>query len=123
LKIINTKLHKKALRKNENIVVMLLLLHRPPCDVTVFCAFEKIWLPMSAQKRHWKQQFVPRWRRRNSKTDHSYTNRLLYTETDRTTWIERLLSACRHSHSVWRFHGRTLIQRQSWSQTISVVCW
>ena len=118
--MINTKLNK-ALRKNENTVVMLLLLHRPPCDVTVFCAFE-IWLPMSAQKRHWQQQLVPRWWRRNSKTDCSYTNRLLYTEIDPTTWIERLHSACRHSHSVWRFHGRTLIQRQSWSQTISVVC-
>ena len=118
--MINTKLNK-ALRKNENTVVMLLLLHRPPCDVTVFCAFE-ILLPMSAQKRHWQQQLVPRWWRRNSKTDCSYTNRLLYTEIDPTTWIERLHSACRHSHSVWRFHGRTLIQRQSWSQTISVVC-
>jgi hypothetical protein len=57
--MINTKLHNKALRKNENTVVMLLLLHRPPCDVTVFCAFEKIRRPMPAQKRHWEQDLVP----------------------------------------------------------------
>jgi len=46
--MINTKLNK-ALRKNENTVVMLLLLHRPPCDVTVFCAFE-IWLPCQLRR-------------------------------------------------------------------------
>jgi len=47
------------MRKNENTVVMLLLLHRLPCDVTVFCAFEKIRRLMSAQKRHWEQDSVP----------------------------------------------------------------
>jgi hypothetical protein len=51
--MINTKIHNKA-EKNEN-TVMLLLLHRLLWDVMGFCTFEKIWVLMPAQKRHWEQ--------------------------------------------------------------------
>jgi hypothetical protein len=53
--MINTKLHNIAVRKTENTVRMLLLLHRQLWDVMVFCAFEKIQGQMPAQKGNWKQ--------------------------------------------------------------------
>jgi hypothetical protein len=55
--MIDTKLHNKALRKNENNVV-LLPLHRPLWVVMVFCALEKIRGQMSAQERYREQQLV-----------------------------------------------------------------
>ena len=111
----------KHREKNEN-TVMLLLLNRLLWDVMVFCAFEKIRGLMSAQERHWEQQLVPK-----IKWQKLVTWLLIYQWiTVHWNWPyhmdwETAESAFTHSHSVLRFCSRTLIQRQSWSQMISVV--
>jgi len=101
---------------------MLLPLHRPLWVVMVFCAFEKIRGLVSAQERRGEQQLVPKIK------EQELINWLLiptdYCTLKLTAWILRdcRVCACTHSHSVLRFCSRTLIQKQTWSQMISVVC-
>jgi hypothetical protein len=62
-------------------------------------------------------------------TQHKLVNWLLIYQQFMIHWNwpyhmdwETTDSACSHSHSVWRCYGRILIQRQSLSHMISVVC-
>jgi hypothetical protein len=53
----SSELHSKPTRKMRD-AAMLLLLRRPLRDAVTFCAFEKIGVPTTAEKRRQKQVLV-----------------------------------------------------------------
>ena len=61
-KMINTErndFHKKAYRSMKN-AAMLLLQCRPLRENMMFCTFEEVWGPATAEQRHWEHIFWER---------------------------------------------------------------
>jgi len=98
--MINTNLHNKALRKMRTLWCY--------CYCTDCYGMSRC----SAHLRRFAEEAVgtivgSKTTAQKLLTACSYTNRLLHTEIDPSTWIERRQSVCSHSHSVWKFYGRT----------------